>query len=52
MENKVTKRITTREVTEYIATCECGKKVIGSKESQVLHLLTVHQLGKECTKND
>ncbi len=52
MENNVTKRTRATEVTEYIATCDCGKKVIGSKESQVLHLLKVHQLGKECTKNE
>lgn len=43
---KVTKRITTREVTEYIIKCHCGKKIIGSKESQVIYLLTVHQMAK------
>ncbi len=50
MEN-ITKRITTKEVTEYIVRCEnCGKKIIGSTEGQVAYLLTVHKQGKRCKK--
>jgi hypothetical protein len=48
----ITKRTRTTEVTEYIGTCnKCGKKITGSKESQVEFNMKVHQVGKEC-KND
>lgn len=50
MEKEVTKRITTREVTEYIIKCDCGKEIVGSAESQVIYLLTVHQMAKGCKK--
>jgi len=50
MEN-ITKRITTKEVTEYIVTCSnCGKRIIGSTKGQVAFLLTVHKQGKGCVK--
>ncbi len=45
----ITKRITTKEVTEYIVRCDnCGKRIIGSAEGQVAFLLTVHKQGKGC----
>jgi hypothetical protein len=48
---KITKRITTKEVTEYIVVCsECGKRIIGSTEGQVVYLLTTHKQGKKCKK--
>ena len=47
----ITKRITTKEVTEYIVVCSnCGKRIIGSTEGQVAFLLTVHKQGKGCVK--
>ena len=48
----ITKRVTTKEVTEYIARCSnCGKRIIGSTIGQVAFNLTVHKQSKEC-KND
>ena len=47
----ITKRITTKEITEYVAVCKnCGKRIIGSTEGQVAFNLTVHKQGKECKK--
>ena len=49
----ITKRITTKEVTEYIVRCDnCGKRIIGSAEGQVAFLLTVHKQGKGCKKHE
>ena len=46
----ITKRITTREITEYIARCAtCGKRIIGSTEGQVAFNLTIHKQSKGCT---
>jgi hypothetical protein len=47
----ITKRITTREITEYVVVCSnCGMRIIGSTEGQVAFLLTVHKQGKGCVK--
>ena len=47
----ITKRITTKEFTEYVVVCsKCGKRIIGSTEGQVAFLLTVHKQGKGCVK--
>ena len=46
--NNITKRTRTIEITEYIIECECGRKIIGSTESQVIFLLGVHKKGKRC----
>jgi len=49
MDKRITKRTRTIETTEYVGTCEkCGKKIVGSTESQVTFNLGVHQSGKEC----
>ena len=49
----ITKRITTKEVTEYIARCgKCDKRIVGSTEGQVAFNLTVHKQGKECKSKD
>lgn len=51
MENKetITKRITTKEITEYVVRCEnCGKRIIGSTEGQVAFNLTLHKQSKNC----
>ena len=48
---KITKRITTKEITEYVAVCkDCGKRIVGSTEGQVAFNLTIHKQGKECKK--
>lgn len=48
----ITKRITTREFTEYIVRCkECNKRIIGSTEGQVAFNLLIHKQGKGC-KNE
>lgn len=48
---KITKRITTKEITEYVVTCDnCGKRIIGSTEGQVAFNLTLHKQGKGCVK--
>lgn len=48
----ITKRITTREITEYIVRCgNCGKRIIGSTEGQVAFNLTIHKQSKGC-KNE
>ena len=48
MEN-ITKRMTTKEVVEYVAVCEhCGKRIIGSTQSQVAFNLIVHKQSKSC----
>lgn len=45
----ITKRITTKEITEYVIKCDnCGKRIIGSTEGQVAFLLTIHKQGKKC----
>ena len=45
----ITKRITTREITEYVAVCKnCGKRIIGSTKNQVTFNLLVHKQSKEC----
>ncbi len=50
MEN-ITKRITTKEVTEYVIKCDnCGKRIVGSTEGQVAFLLTIHKQGSKCKK--
>ena len=50
MEN-ITKRITMKEITEYVVVCSvCGKRIIGSTEGQVAYLLTTHKQGKGCKK--
>ena len=47
----ITKRITTKEITEYVIVCSiCGKRIIGTTEGQVAFLLTVHKQGKGCKK--
>jgi len=47
----ITKRTTTREITEYIAKCDrCGKSIIGSTKNQVTFNLLVHKQSKECKK--
>lgn len=52
MEN-ITKRITTREVTQYVVRCKiCGKRIIGYSEGQVAFNLTVHKQSKECKKDE
>lgn len=49
----ITKRITTREITEYIARCaNCDKRIIGSTEGQVAFNLTLHKQGKSCVSKD
>ena len=46
---KITKRITTKEVVQYIAKCnKCGKRIIGSTEGQVAYNLLIHKQGKLC----
>lgn len=46
---KITKRVTTREIVEYVVCCSiCGKRIIGSTEGQVAFLLTIHKQGKRC----
>ncbi len=48
----ITKRITTKEITEYIVRCaNCGKRIIGSTEGQVAFNLTIHKQSKGC-KNE
>lgn len=48
----ITKRITTKEITEYIVRCsKCGKRIIGSTKYQVGFNLVVHKSGKGC-KNE
>lgn len=50
MEN-IIKRITTREITEYLIRCsKCGKRIIGSTQGQVAFNLTIHKQGKECKR--
>ena len=45
----ITKRITTKEITEFIGTCDkCGKKIIGSTEYQVRFNLDIHKKSKGC----
>ena len=45
----ITKRITTKEITEYVVVCgTCGKRIIGSTEGQVAYNLTIHKQSKEC----
>ena len=47
----ITKRITTKEITEYIVRCSnCGKRIIGSTLGQVAFNLTIHKQGKGCVK--
>ena len=47
----ITKRITTKEITEYVITCDnCKKRIVGTSEGQVAFLLTVHKQGKGCVK--
>jgi len=47
----ITKRTTTKEVTEYVVVCKnCGKRIVGSTEGQVAFLLTIHKQGKGCVK--
>ncbi len=49
----ITKRITTKEVTEYVCSCKnCGKRIVGSTSGQVAFNLTVHKQSKECKKNE
>ncbi len=49
----ITKRITTREITEYVVRCgNCGKRIIGSTEGQVAFNLTIHKQSKGCGKHD
>lgn len=48
----ITKRITTKEVEEYVVCCKkCGKRIIGSTEGQVAFNLTVHKQGSKCGEN-
>lgn len=48
---KIIKRITTKEVTEYLARCSrCGRRIIGSTKDQVAFNLVLHQQGKSCRK--
>ena len=52
MKNNITKRTTTKEVTEYIGVCDvCGKKIIGSTKGQVTYNLIIHKQSKECKNN-
>jgi len=45
----ITKRITTKEVVEYVAKCSiCDKRIIGSTKGQVAFNLTIHKQGKGC----
>ena len=47
----IRKRITTKEITEYVVICgNCGYRIIGSTEGQVAFLLTIHKQGKKCIK--
>lgn len=47
----ITKRITTKEITEYIVRCSrCDKRIIGSTENQVAFNLIIHKQGKGCKK--
>lgn len=47
----ITKRTTTKEITEYIVRCkECDKRIIGSTEGQVAFNLTTHKQSKGCKK--
>jgi hypothetical protein len=49
---EITKRITTKEITEYVVVCSnCTKRIVGSTEGQVAFLLTIHKQGKRC-KNE
>jgi len=49
MDKNITKRTRTIETTEYVGTCEkCGKKIVGSTESQVAFNLKLHKDGKSC----
>ena len=46
---KIIKRITTKEITEYVAVCKnCGKRIIGSTAGQVAFNLIIHKQGKGC----
>jgi len=46
---KITKRITTKEVTEYVTHCnECKKRIVGTSEGQVAFNLTIHKQNKNC----
>jgi len=50
MEN-ITKRVTTKEVIEFVVCCSiCGKRIVGSTPGQVAFLLTIHKQGKKCKK--
>lgn len=50
MEN-ITKRITTKEVEEYVVKCKnCGKRIIGSTKGQVAFNLTIHKQSHGCNK--
>ncbi len=47
----ITKRITTKEITEYIVRCDnCGKRIIGRSEGHTAFNLTIHKQGKGCKK--
>lgn len=40
---RIIKRITTKEITEYISVCPfCKKRIIGSTESQVAYNMLIH----------
>ncbi len=50
---KITKRITTKEVTEYVVRCgKCDKRIIGFSEGQAAFNLTIHKQSKECKPKD
>jgi len=45
----ITKRITTKEITQYVVVCGlCGKRIVGRSESQTAFLLIIHKQGKKC----
>lgn len=49
---KITKRIITKEMTEFVAKCnKCGKEIRGTSEGHVIFNVMTHKKSKEC-KNE
>lgn len=48
----ITKRVTTKEIIEYVTTCKCGKRIVGSTEGQVAYLLVIHKQSKRCNNGE
>jgi len=48
---KITKRIITREITEFVVRCDkCQKEIRGASEGHARFNLMIHKESKECKK--